>query len=395
MILLLVLIISEFFTFLVFRQHYKGFSKTKYYLSTVINTIVSIYMWIVVIEVRSFEGNLDDPGHIWLLMNLAGIFCAVLFPRVVLDLLHFTGKIIRFRKGDHIRALTNTGIVIWIVIFLSVIAGTVYGRFNFKTEKVTVEYENLNKDLDGLKIVQISDLHMSGFYRHKSKLEGAMNIIKALKPDILINSGDFVSIGYREFGRNDTILSKASGRLGSFAVLGNHDIGTYYHGINSAGIDTNINRMSELIRASGYTLLKDDNVIIKTGDAKIGIAGIITKGRHTKMLYGDLGKAIAGMDSVDFSILISHDPNHWRKAVAGKTGIDLTFAGHTHGMQIGIITKGVKWSPSQFFFHEWNGLYPDGDQFLYTNRGLGVLAIPFRIWMPPEITVVTLKRKNP
>jgi predicted MPP superfamily phosphohydrolase len=395
MILLIILIISEFLTILVFRQHYKGVSKTKYYLSTVINTIVSIYLWIVVIEVRSFEGNFDDPGHIWLFMNMTGIFCAVLLPRVILDLLHFTGKLIRLRRGDHIRFLTNTGIVIWIVIFFSVISGTVYGRFHFRIEKVTVEYEDLNKDLDGLKIVQISDLHLSGFYRHKAKLAEAIKMVNELKPDILINSGDFVSIGWREFGRNDTIISKASGRLGSFAVLGNHDIGTYYNGLNTAGIDTNIRRMSELIRASGYTLLNDEHIILKAGDAKIGIAGIVTKGRYPDIVHGDLEKAIAGMDSVDFSILISHDPNHWKKSVAGKTDIDLAFAGHTHGMQFGILTKGFKWSPSQYFYTEWNGLYSYGKQYLYTNRGLGVLAIPFRIWMPPEITVVTLKKKNP
>jgi predicted MPP superfamily phosphohydrolase len=336
MILLIILIISEFLTVLVFRQHYKGISKTKYYLSTVINTIVSIYLWIVVIEVRSFKGNFDDPGHVWLLMNMTGTFCAVLIPRVLLDLLHFTGKIIRFRRGDHIRPLTNTGIIIWIAVFLSVIAGTIYGRFNFRIEKVTIEFEGLNKDIDGLRIVQISDLHVSGFYKHRAKLAEAVKIVNDLKPDILINSGDFVSIGWREFGRNDTIISKASGRLGSYAVLGNHDIGTYCPGLNQAGIDTNIKRMSEMISASGYTLLNDDHIIIKSGDARIGIAGIITKGRHPDIVHGNLEKAITGMDSIDFSILISHDPNHWRKSVAGKTDIDLVFAGHTHGMQLGI-----------------------------------------------------------
>ena len=236
-----------------------------------------------------------------------------------------------------------------------VTAGSTIGRFNFKTEKITVEYEDLHKDLDGLKIVHISDLHVSGFYRHKAKLAEAMKMVNDLKPDILINSGDFVSIGWREFERDDTILSAASGRLGSFAVLGNHDIGTYYPGLNAAGMDTNILRVSELIRLSGYTLLKDEHVIIKDGEAKIGIAGIVTMGRHPDMIYGDMAKSVAGMDSVDFSILISHDPNHWNKAVAGKSEIDLAFAGHTHGMQIGILTKWLKWSPSQYFYPEWNG----------------------------------------
>jgi uncharacterized protein len=394
MILLTILIISEFLTFLVFRQHYKGFSRTKYYLSSVINTIVSIYMWIVVIEVRSFNGSSDDPGHIWMMMNLYGIYCAVLFPRVLLDILHFTGKAIRMKRGDHIRSLTNSGIIIWLIILVTVISGTTIGRFNFKTEKVTIEYENLNRDLDGLTVVQISDLHLSGFHRHKAKLAEAMKIVRDANPDILINSGDFVSVGWREFDRYDTILSTVSGKLGSFAVLGNHDVGTYDRKLDAAGRDTNIARVSKLIRASGYTLLDDENVIIKKGESKIGIAGITTKGRHNKITYGDLEKAIAGMDSADFRILISHDPNHWKKAVAGKKDIDLVFSGHTHGMQMGIITKGFRWSPSQYFYPEWGGLYTSGKQYLYTNRGLGVLAIPFRIWMPPEITLITLKRKN-
>jgi predicted MPP superfamily phosphohydrolase len=394
MALLIILIISEFLTFLVFRQHYKGFSKTKYYLSTILNTIFSIFMWIIFIEVRSFEGYYDDPVHVWLRMSLTGIFCAVLWPRVLLDILHFTGRFIRFRRGDHIRSMTDTGIIIWIVIFLAVITGTINGRFNFKTEKITIELENLHKDLDGLTIVHISDLHLSGFYRHKSKLAESMEIINQLKPDILVNSGDFVSVGWREFEKTGSILSAASGKLGSFAVLGNHDIGTYYPGIDAAGRDSNTVKVSDLIRSSGYTLLNDEHIIITAGEARIGIAGIITRGRHPGITHGDPGKAIAGMDSIDLSILLSHDPNHWRKAVAGKEDIDLTFSGHTHGMQFGIITRWFKWSPAQYFYPEWNGLYKDGSQYLYTNRGLGLLKIPFRIGMPPEITVITLRNKK-
>ena len=108
------------------------------------------------------------------------------------------------------------------------------------------------------------------------------------------------------------------------------------------------------------------------------------------MIHGDLIKAMKGTDSADFRILISHDPNHWEESVLGKTNIELTFSGHTHGMQMGILTKGFKWSPSQYFYPRWNGLYSSANQFLYVNRGLGVLAIPFRIWMPPEISVIRL-----
>jgi predicted MPP superfamily phosphohydrolase len=389
MILLIILVISEFLTFFVFRHHYKGFSRTKYYVSTIINTVLSIYMWIMYFEVSTYKGNFDNPGHIWLTLNLTGAFCAILFPRVILDILHFTGKGIRSKIGGHSRSLTNAGIIIWIVIFTIISLGTMT-RFKVRTEKVTIQVKGLNKDLDGLTIVQISDLHMSGFYRNKDLFESLIEKVNSLKPDILINSGDFVNIGWGEFDRNDTILSLAKGRLGNYAVLGNHDIGTYYPGLTTSQIDTNISRMIRMVAASGYTVLNDDHTIIDIGKARLAIIGVITKGRHGHMVHGDLKKALSGMDSVNFSILISHDPNHWGQEVQGKSNIDLTLSGHTHGMQIGILTKGFQWSPAEYFYPRWNGLYNIGRQYLYVNRGLGVLAIPFRICMPAEISVITL-----
>jgi predicted MPP superfamily phosphohydrolase len=325
-------------------------------------------------------------------MNLTGAYIAVLFPRVFFDLLHYTGKLIRLRRRTHIRALSNTGIILWIVIFIGVVSGSIVGKFHFTTENVTIKVKGLKSDLDGLIIVQISDVHLSTFYKHKDALKEVMERINSYHPDIIINSGDFIEYGYREFERSDTIFSIAHGKYGSFAVLGNHDIGTYYPGYKSADIDTNIKHMSDLITASGYRLLKDENIVVKIGSARLGIAGTVTRGRFPVMKHGDLAKAIAGLDSADFKILISHDPNHWKEEVTGKTNIDLTLSGHTHGMQMGIITKKIRWSPSEYFYHQWNGLYTSGNQFLYVNRGLGVIVIPFRIFMPPEITVIKLER---
>jgi uncharacterized protein len=393
MTLLIILIISEFLTFLVFRQHYKGFSRTKYYLSSIINAIASIFMWILYIEVSSYNGNFDEPGHIWLMMALNGAFSAILFPRVILDLLHFTGKLIRIRRGNHIRALTNAGIIIWIIICTIIVSGNQNGKFDFRTEEVTIKVDGLHKDLEGLTIVQLSDIHISSFHRHKGVLKEVMDKVNSYKPDIFINTGDFISYGSREFDRNDTILSLVKGKLGNFAVLGNHDIGTYYPGYTEAQKDSNTLRMIDLITLSGFKVLNDENVIINSGQARIGIAGIITRGRYPHMIHGNLAKAISGMDSVDFKILLSHDPNQWEKDVVGKTDIDLTFSGHTHGMQMGIITKRFHWSPAQYFYPRWAGLYNSGEQYLYVNRGLGVLGIPFRIGMPPEITVLKLTGK--
>lgn len=391
--LLIILICSELLTIFVFRQHFKGSSKAKYFTASIINSILSIYMWILFITVTSYKGNFDNPGHIWLLMNLTGTYCAILAPRVLLDILHFTGKLIRIRKGGHIRSLTNAGLIIWFFLFTIIVSGSTIGKYNFKTDEIIVKVPGLNKNLEGLTIVQLSDIHLPGFYHHKGELIKVMEKVNSYKPDILINSGDFVNYGWQEFDRSDTILSIAKGRLGNFAVIGNHDIGTYNPDFDAAGRDTNLVRMNELVKASGYKVLNDENTYINVGEARIAIIGVITRGRHPHMIHGDLIKAKEGTDSADFRILIIHDPNQWEKDVKGKTKIELTFAGHTHGMQVGILTKGFKWSPVQHSYPRWNGLYSVGNQFLYVNRGLGVVAIPFRIWMPPEISVIKLVSK--
>jgi hypothetical protein len=391
--LLIILVITEILTVLVLRQHFYPDSKAKYFISMIIHLILSLSLWIIFIETTSFRSFYDSPRHVWLMMNMTGMIIAVVIPRAILDILHFSGKLIRIRKGDHIRLLTNTGLIIMIVILSIIGLSTFYGRFNFKTEEITIKIKGLNRDLDGLKIVQLSDLHLPCFYNHKKLLQKVMDDVNSLKPDLILNTGDFIDYGWREFERDDTILSKARSIYGNYAILGNHDVGTYDPFFTEADRDNNILIMNNLIRASGYQVLNDEFKIVKIGKAKIALIGIVTKGRHPHMIHGDLDKAIFGLDSVDLKILLSHDPNQWAEDVTGKTDIDITLSGHTHGMQMGIITKKFRWSPAKYFYPHWNGLYSDGNQYQYVNRGLGVLAIPFRIWMPPEITVITIKKE--
>ena len=389
--LLFILIITEVLTLLVLRQHFYSKSRLKYFISIIIHVILSLWLWILFLEIITDKGFFDTPRHIWLLMSLTGMICAVVVPRVILIIFHFPGRLIKIKNGGHIRWLTNTGMTIMILIFSIIALGTLYGRFNFKTESVTIKIKGLNKDLDGLKIVQLSDMHLSGFYHHRNLLQKVMEQVNTHEPDLILNTGDFVSYGWREFDKNDTILSKAKSRYGNFAVMGNHDFGTYHPFFTEADRDNNVLIMNQQIRSSGYKVLNDEFTIVNVGDAKIALIGVITMGRHPDITHGDLGKAISGLDSVDLKILLSHDPNQWEEEVTGKTDIDITLSGHTHGMQMGILTKKFRWSPSKYFYPHWNGLFSDENQFQYVNRGLGVLAIPFRIWMPPEITIITIK----
>lgn len=392
MLLLIILIASEILALEVLRQHFLHDSKPKYYITIVIHIILSIWLWILFFETQGNRTFFDDPRHIWLLLNLNGMICAVVVPRFILIVCHFAGKLIKLKTGGHIRWLTNTGLTAMALILSLIAIGTLHGRFNFKTETVTIEIKGLNKDLDGLKIVQISDMHLSGFYHHPAVLQEVINEVNALKPDMILNTGDFISYGWREFERCDTIISKAISKYGNFAILGNHDFGTYQPYFTQADKENNVLIINNLIKSSGYKVLNDEYTKVKIRNARLAIIGVTTKGRHPNIIHGDLGKAIRGLDSVDFKILLSHDPNHWEKSVTGKTDINLTLSGHTHGMQMGIITKKFSWSLSKYFYPHWYGLFKEGNQYQYVNRGLGVLAIPFRIGMPPEITVIILKK---
>jgi predicted MPP superfamily phosphohydrolase len=324
---------------------------------------------------------------------MSGSICAVLVPRVILIVFHFSGKLIRIRTGGYLKWLTYSGLASGFLIFSIIVYGTFYGRFDFRTENVEIKIKGLNKDLDGLRIIQLSDFHLASFFKYPKILRKVIDKVNELKPDLILNTGDFVSYGWREFDSCDTILSKSVSRYGNFAVMGNHDFGTYDPFFTEADKRNNVLLLNKLITSSGYTVLNDTSRVVKIGNARVGLIGIITMGRHPDIVHGDLKKALTGLDSVDLKILLSHDPNQWQEDVVTKTDIDITLSGHTHGMQMGIYTNNFRWSPSKYFYPHWGGLYREGEQFQYVNRGAGVLAIPFRIWMPPEITVITLNRK--
>jgi uncharacterized protein len=391
MVLFVFLLITEVLSLAALKEIIRPRSKSLFFLAVIIHVVLSLWLWRLLFEVVTYDQVFDKPRHIWLLMNLAGTIAAVFVPRLIIIITHFTGKLIRIRKGGNLKWLSVTGLSIAFLMFTVIAFGTLHGRFNFRTENVELKIKGLAKDLEGLKIVQISDLHLATFYNHPKTLQKVMHDIDDLKPDLILNTGDFATYGWQEFGRDDTILAKAKSRYGNYAVLGNHDFGTYDPFFTEADRDNNVLNIIHLVRSSGYNVLIDTSMVVKINNARIGLIGIITKGRHPDILHGNLTKALAVLDSVDLKILLSHDPNQWEEDVVGKTDIDITLSGHTHGMQMGIYTKWFKWSPSKYFYPHWSGLFREGRQVQYVNRGLGVLAIPFRIWMPPEVTVITLR----
>jgi hypothetical protein len=393
MFLIALLLVIEVFTILVLKKHFLVNSEKRFYISLSASLFLSAWLWISLIRVITGKGYFDDPENITARMNLNFLLSAVVAPRAILILMHFSGSVFKSRKGGNPRWITRAGFVSFMIIFLTVAWGHQHGRFNFKTEEVHVKLPGLPSGLNGLRVVHLSDLHLAGFHGHHDMLEKIINIVNLLEPDIIANTGDFISYGWREFDRCDTILSKARSRYGNFAILGNHDIGSYIPNSSLTDNEKNTAEMIKLIEASGYRLLKDNNVTIIINGCKVALIGVTTAGKHPAMIHGDIAKAGQGTGLVDFKILLAHDPNQWAIDVAGKTDINLTLSGHTHGMQLGILTRKVKWSPARRYYPHWHGLYSKGSQYHYVNRGLGVLAVPFRLWMPPEITLLILENE--
>ncbi|MDR2887078.1 MAG: metallophosphoesterase [Bacteroidales bacterium] len=370
MFLFIFFIASELLVPVVILQHFGRRSKLQVWLLCIVHAALSVLFWALYIKTKAYSGAFDAPANIYGLMLMTGTVSAVMIPRGIFIITHFAGKLLRRKTGGCIKWLTDAGTTIASAVFIIIAAGTLYGRFNVKIDRVEIPVEGLHDDLDGLKIVQISDLHLAGFHSHGKVLLEYMNIINSLAPDLLINTGDFVSYGWREFDSYDTILSRAGSRYGSFAVLGNHDFGTYHPYFNDKEREHNIRMINQKVKSSGYTVLNNEHATVNVGDAIIGIAGVTAVGRHPDISHGSIDSAMQGLGSVDLTIALSHDPNHFAEAIEGQTGIDITLSGHTHGMQMGVNGKRFRWSPSQYLYPHWNGIYRSGRQYHYVNRGL-------------------------
>ena len=282
-------------------------------------------------------------------------------------------------------------LVILIIFFLT---GTLHGRFNFKYETIEIEYTGLPAGLDGFTIIHLSDMHLKSFTKHRDKLMPVIDSINSYDPDIIINTGDFVTFLWKEMLPFLDILASMQSEYGVYAIPGNHDTGIYSTEYNLNNFSEHLDIMEDLLDSSGHTYLEDTSIVINIDTIAISLTGVLTYGRVPDLHYGNIDKAMQGSDNSDFSILLTHDPNHWIKNIQYRNDIDLTLAGHTHGTQIGIRLPGIRISPARLIYKAWGGLYGQSNNYLYVNRGLGTIGMPARIGMPPEITVIMIREKR-
>lgn len=276
--------------------------------------------------------------------------------------------------------------------FASFIYGMVKGAFDYKVHNVKVVLPNLPSEFNGLKIVQISDIH-SGSFVSTSPLEAAIKIVMEQNADIIFFTGDLVNNESKEVLPFIDVLKKVQAPMGVYSTLGNHDYGDYITWESQTAKSQNFQDLKDTHAAMGWKLLMNEHIALKKGESEIALIGIENWGGNLNFpKYGDMKKAHAGTEKYPVKLLLSHDPSHWNMQVTEEfKDVDITFSGHTHGFQFGIEIPGlIKWSPSQFVYKNWAGLYSKDNQHLYVNRGLGFLGYPGRVGIMPEITVMEL-----
>jgi predicted MPP superfamily phosphohydrolase len=313
---------------------------------------------------------------------------------VVMQLLDSSSTPAAGDKAD--TGITRSTFLSWMGL---AVGGTVFGtllygfrnQYNYQVKKLSLSFDNLPDSFKGLRVVQISDIH-SGSFMNESEVEKGISIINGLNPDIIFFTGDLVNDRAGEMEPFIDIFSKLKAPYGVFSTLGNHDYGDYIQWPSQEAKLANLEKLKGIHEKLGWRLLLDESVTLERKGATIGVIGVQNiSGKNSFHSYGNLQKAYRAAAGQPFKILLSHDPSHWDSEVRPAfPDIDLTLSGHTHGMQFGVELPWFRWSPVQWMYRQWAGLYEQEGQKLYVNRGFGFIGYPGRVGILPEVTLIEL-----
>lgn len=270
--------------------------------------------------------------------------------------------------------------------------GIISGAHDYRIRKKTIHFKHLPKSFDGIRIVQISDIHTGSFY-NKAAVAGGVDLINAQKADIVFFTGDLVNNQSDEAKPYLDVFKKVKADMGVYSTMGNHDYGDYTDWPSREAKMKDIRNLHEMHHYMGWDLLLNENRKVRVDNEQIAVLGLENWGAGRFSKYGDMEKTVKGTEEIPFKILLSHDPSHWDAQVRPEyPDVDLQLAGHTHGMQFGIEIGDFRWSPSQYIYNQWADLYQQGEQYIYVNRGFGFIGYPGRVGILPEITVLELKK---
>lgn len=400
-ILFIVLFVVELYAF----QALKTVVKTKSFLVAYI-IISALLLAFIVYCFTQFDRSVGQTGQS---MRAMGLILLIYIPKIILTLVLFGEDIFRIgfgsvnyfvKNNDSVDFLSSRrkfvsqiGLGLAAIPFLSLIYGETIGKYNYKVIKQRIFFPDLPDEFDGFTITQISDVH-SGSFDNPEKINYAIDLVNEQNSDMILFTGDIVNTDAKEMHPwIDTFKRIKEHKYGKYSVLGNHDYGEYVTWPSEAAKEENFQAIKDLYGKIDFKLMLNEHTFIEKGKDKIALVGVENWGHNFKKV-GDINLASADLKKEDFKILMSHDPSHWDREVKNHDkNFHLTLSGHTHGMQFGIEIPGViKWSPIQYIYKQWAGLYENMGRYVYVNRGFGFHAYSGRVGIMPEITVLELKK---
>ena len=401
LVFLLVFAIIETYAFQAFKTLVKN--KTFLWAYAVLSLVLLLY---IIYGFTQFDRSVGQTPSS---LRTMGLMLLVYVPKILITLILLGEDVFRILIGvvNHFvdynneatflpsrrKFVSQVGLGLAAIPFLSLIYGIFEGKYNFKVIKQAIFFPDLPDAFDGFTITQISDVH-SGSFDNPDKIEYAIDLINQQKTDLILFTGDIVNTHAKEMHPWITTFNKIENHpFGKYAVLGNHDYGEYVTWKTKEEKAKNFEAIKELYGQIEFNLLLNEHTFIEKEGQKIALVGVENWGHNFKQA-GDLDKAGAGLTKNDFKILMSHDPSHWEHVVKSDPNhYHLTLSGHTHGMQFGIEIPGYfKWSLAQYVYKQWAGLYENLGRYVYVNRGFGFHAYPGRVGIMPEITVIQLKK---
>ena len=290
--------------------------------------------------------------------------------------------------------LSKAGIIMAGLPFIGLNFGILSNNiYDYKIKRRKIFIDNLPPAFEGITIGQISDIH-AGSFDNKIAVQGGVDLLNAEKCDVIFFTGDLVNDQTKEMSDYMNVFDKVNAPMGVYSIFGNHDYGDYKKWPSEIAKRQNLKDLVKVHERLGWNLLRNEHRRLKIGSESIVLIGVENWSSSSRFpKKGRLDLASKGIEADEIQLLLSHDPSHWRaQVIKDYPNIDMMFAGHTHGMQLGFEFGDYQWSPSQYVYPEWSGLYQQAQQKLYVNVGYGFLGYPGRIGILPEITIFELKR---
>lgn len=354
----------------------------------------SILFLVALVIFQTSVTHLKGPQAYFWIGKFIGILFLFYIPKLLFILFNGMGRLFRRWSPPLAQGIFRTAGILSLGLFLILLYSITLGRYNYKVETVEVPIPRLPEAFEGFTIVQLSDIHLGSYGESYQGIRKLVEEVNRLHPDLIVFTGDMVNNFAGEMTYWIPTLKALEAPEGKYAVTGNHDYGDYTRWPDTTAKAENLRDFFKNMQEMGFQMLNNTRVPIVREHDTLWLAGVENWGKPPFPRYGRISQALKDIPPGQSVILLSHDPSHWRAEILDHP-VALTLSGHTHAMQLGIQAGKQKWSPAQYLYPEYDGLYREGRQYLHVSRGQGYLGFPGRIGLRPVITEIILKSTSP